>query len=59
MCQIQFREKYFVIMTIGIANRAIIDKNYEDILNFWKAFNMNSMKGYHGYNWSLCLKQIH
>ena len=58
MCRIYFRENDFVIMTIGIAIRAIIDKNYEHVLNFWKAFNLNSMKVYHGYYWSVCLKQI-
>ena len=30
-----------------MTNRAISDKNYEHILNVWKAFKMNIMKDYH------------
>ena len=30
-----------------LTNRKITDKNYEHILNVWKAFKMNSMKDYH------------
>ena len=28
-------------------NRAISDKNYEHVLNVWKAFKMNTIKDYH------------
>ena len=30
-----------------LTNRTISDKNYEHVLNIWKAFKMNNIKHYH------------
>ena len=30
-----------------MTNHAITDKNYEHVVNVWKAFKMNNMKNYH------------
>ena len=30
-----------------LTKREISDKNYKHVLNFWKAFKMNTMKDYH------------
>ena len=37
------KDKFYNTLT----NCAISDKNYEHVLNVWKTFPMNNMKGYH------------
>ena len=37
------KDKFYNTLT----NRAISDKNYEHVVNVWKAFKMNNMKDYY------------